>query len=237
MKFKNQEFSSESRKEFCKKFSELSKKEIERPKALDIDEFSSLHEGIALQNRNQLCHEQVVRENVLEFLLSFTFREHIVELDNVDTMVFQLVGVRRSRHSRKEKVTLDDLFMFHSMDGGASRRLPPPPSSPSKTFPASVSGEPKNDPRLPIYSTHDATLHHTPPLPSFVPTTATTTSKTTPRSHLPTAITITSQTVAIVTTFTETTHPPITPPQPPPATWEAVKEAFGCLEAANEAFG
>nr|GEY14269.1 hypothetical protein [Tanacetum cinerariifolium] len=62
--------------------------------------------------------EQVTREYVLEFLSSFTFREHIVELDNVDTMVFQLGGVRRiaGRHSGNEKVTLDDLFLLHSLD-------------------------------------------------------------------------------------------------------------------------
>ncbi|GKC20332.1 hypothetical protein Tco_1022482, partial [Tanacetum coccineum] len=61
----------------------LTKKEIERPETLDIDEFSSLHEGIALQNLNQLC-----------------------------------------RHSGKEKVTLDDLFLLHSMDGGARVDVP-----------------------------------------------------------------------------------------------------------------
>ncbi|GJZ51367.1 hypothetical protein Tco_0605882 [Tanacetum coccineum] len=124
LKFKKQELSSESQKEFRKKLSELSKKEIERPKALDIDEFSSLHEEIALQNLNQLYHEQIIREYVLEFLSSFTFREHIMELDNVDTMVFQLGGVRRSRHSGKEKVTLDDLFLLHSMDAGAWLDVP-----------------------------------------------------------------------------------------------------------------
>nr|GFC02946.1 hypothetical protein [Tanacetum cinerariifolium] len=32
------------------------KKEIERPEALDIEEFVSLHEGILLQNPNQFCH-------------------------------------------------------------------------------------------------------------------------------------------------------------------------------------
>ncbi|GJR18951.1 hypothetical protein Tco_0967478 [Tanacetum coccineum] len=110
------------RKEFRKKLSKLSKKEIERLEALDIDEFSSLHEGIVLQNLNQLCHihEQVIREYVLEFLSSFTFREHIVELDSVNTMVIQLGG----KHSGKDKVTLDDLFLLHSMDGGARVDVP-----------------------------------------------------------------------------------------------------------------
>ncbi|GJY02965.1 hypothetical protein Tco_0361117 [Tanacetum coccineum] len=78
-------------------------------------------------------------------------RDNIVDLDNVETMVFQLGREKRSmtmrqfildlglytpeemgynlfepfyescfrsRHSRKEKVTLDDLFLLHSMDGG-----------------------------------------------------------------------------------------------------------------------
>ncbi|GJR63369.1 hypothetical protein Tco_1505531 [Tanacetum coccineum] len=146
LKFKNEDFSSESQKEFRKKLLEFSKKEIERPEAFDIDEFSSLHEGIALQNLNQIYYisytqddrtftsqawnmlfriqEQVIREYVLEFLSSFTFREHIMELDNVDTMVFQLGGVRRSRRNGKEKVTLDDLFLLHSMDKGARVDVP-----------------------------------------------------------------------------------------------------------------
>nr|GEY47385.1 hypothetical protein [Tanacetum cinerariifolium] len=55
-------------------------KEIERPEALDIYEFGALHEG----------------EYVMEFLLSFTFRDHIMDLDN-------------GWHSGKEKVTMDDL--------------------------------------------------------------------------------------------------------------------------------
>ncbi|GJY68773.1 hypothetical protein Tco_0471755 [Tanacetum coccineum] len=49
-------------------------KEIEKPEALDIDEFSALYEGIALRNLITL-------------------------------------------HSGKEKVTLDDLFLLHSMVG------------------------------------------------------------------------------------------------------------------------
>ncbi|GJS62940.1 hypothetical protein Tco_0677504 [Tanacetum coccineum] len=101
----------------------MSIKEIKRPEALNIDEFGALHEGIALQNLNQLCHvsyreedrtftsqawnmlfrihERVVREYVMEFLSSFTFRDHIVDLDNADTMVFQLGGVKRSMIMRQ----------------------------------------------------------------------------------------------------------------------------------------
>ncbi|GKC40864.1 hypothetical protein Tco_1053248, partial [Tanacetum coccineum] len=79
--------------------------------------------GIALQNLNQLCHvsyteedrtftsqewnrlfriqERVVREYVMEFLSSFTFRDHIIDLDNIDTVVFQLGGVKRSMTMRQ----------------------------------------------------------------------------------------------------------------------------------------
>ncbi|GJV12328.1 hypothetical protein Tco_1353869 [Tanacetum coccineum] len=109
---------------------------------LDFEEFGALHDGSDLQNLDQFCHvsyeqddrrfvsqawnrlfrikEQVVREYVMEFLSSFTFRDHVEELDEADTMVFQLGGEKRSRHSGKEKVTLDDLFLLHSMDVGVS---------------------------------------------------------------------------------------------------------------------
>ncbi|GJR45934.1 hypothetical protein Tco_1314037 [Tanacetum coccineum] len=124
---------------------------------LDFEEFGALYNGITLQNLEQFCHvsyeqddrrfvsqawnrlfrikEQVVREYVMEFLSSFTFRDHIEELDEADTMVFQLGGEKRSmtmrqfiqalgRHSRKKKVTLDDLFLLHSMDGGVNVDIP-----------------------------------------------------------------------------------------------------------------
>ncbi|GJV93372.1 hypothetical protein Tco_1541185, partial [Tanacetum coccineum] len=38
--------------------------------------------------------EQVVREYVMEFLSSFTFKDHIEELDEANTMVFNLDGKR-----------------------------------------------------------------------------------------------------------------------------------------------
>ncbi|GKE21551.1 hypothetical protein Tco_1433063 [Tanacetum coccineum] len=157
LKFNNRNFSSDSQKEFRKRFSEIRINEIECPEGLDFEEFRALHEGIALQNLNQFfqviyeqddrhftsqawnrllrINEQVVREYVMEFLSSFTFRDHIEELDTADTMVFQLGGERMSmtirqfiqalgRHSGKEKVTLDDLFLLHSIDGGVSVDVP-----------------------------------------------------------------------------------------------------------------
>ncbi|GJZ99053.1 hypothetical protein Tco_0671604, partial [Tanacetum coccineum] len=78
--------------------------------------------------------EQVVREYVMEFLSSFTFRDHVEELDVADTRVFQLGGGKEehdhetvhpgSWHIGKEKVNLDDLFLLHSMDGGVSVDVP-----------------------------------------------------------------------------------------------------------------
>ncbi|GKD88684.1 hypothetical protein Tco_1364191 [Tanacetum coccineum] len=117
LKFKNHEFSSKSQKEFRKKFSELTKKEIERPEALDIDEFSSLHEGIALQNLNQLCHVSYTQDD-----RTFTSQAWN-RLFRIQEQVIR-EGIRRSRHSGKEKVTLDDLFLLHSMDGGARVDVP-----------------------------------------------------------------------------------------------------------------
>ncbi|GJS50323.1 hypothetical protein Tco_0600444 [Tanacetum coccineum] len=70
--------------------------------------------------------EQVVREYFMEILSSFTFRDHIEELDEADTMesAHQLQPHPICRHSGKENVTLDDLFLLHSMDGGVSVDIP-----------------------------------------------------------------------------------------------------------------
>ncbi|GJR65481.1 hypothetical protein Tco_0011546 [Tanacetum coccineum] len=48
LKFNNSDFSLNKKKEFKKRLVEIQRKEIERPKALDIEEFAALHEGIAL---------------------------------------------------------------------------------------------------------------------------------------------------------------------------------------------
>nr|GEX13461.1 retrovirus-related Pol polyprotein from transposon TNT 1-94 [Tanacetum cinerariifolium] len=105
------EFSSKSQKEFCKKFSELTKKEIERPEALDIDEFSSLYEGIALQNLNQFCHISYTQDD-----RTFTSQAW--------TRLFKIQEQVIRGHSGKEKVTMDDLFLLHSMDGGDRVDIP-----------------------------------------------------------------------------------------------------------------
>ncbi|GKE89358.1 hypothetical protein Tco_1566833 [Tanacetum coccineum] len=102
---------------------ELLRKEVEGPEALDYAEFGTLHEGLSLQNLDQLCHvsyrqdyrtftsqawnrlfrikEHVLRKYVMEFLFIFMFKDRVMELDVVDTMVFQLGEVKRSMSMRR----------------------------------------------------------------------------------------------------------------------------------------
>ncbi|GKD71524.1 hypothetical protein Tco_1325614, partial [Tanacetum coccineum] len=123
VKFNSYDFTPDNLKEFRKRYSKLLRKEIEGPEALDYAEFSTLHDGVALQNLDQFCHvsyrhddriftsqewnklfkiqEPVVKEYVMEFLSCFTFKDHVVELDIADTMVFQLGGVKRSMSMRQ----------------------------------------------------------------------------------------------------------------------------------------
>nr|GEU53480.1 hypothetical protein [Tanacetum cinerariifolium] len=118
LKFSTRTFTKGSQNEFRKRYNELLRKEIEGPEALEYAEFSTLHDGLLLQNVDQFCHvsyrhedriftsqawnrlfriqQQEVREYMMGFLSSFTFNDHVVELDIVDTMVFQLGGVKRS---------------------------------------------------------------------------------------------------------------------------------------------
>ncbi|GJU05277.1 zinc finger, CCHC-type containing protein [Tanacetum coccineum] len=94
LKFNTCNFTLDSRKEFRKRLTKIRIKEIECLEGLDFEEFGALHEGISLQNLDQI-KEKVVREYVMEFLSSFTFRDHIEALDEADTMVFQLGGEKR----------------------------------------------------------------------------------------------------------------------------------------------
>ncbi|GJW33780.1 retrovirus-related pol polyprotein from transposon TNT 1-94 [Tanacetum coccineum] len=109
-------------------------------------EFGALHEGISLQNLNEFFHvsfeqddrrfisqawnrlfrikEQVVREYVMEFLSSFTFRNMPVNYNPTQYVLTMTSDTHHRRHSRKEKVTLDDLFLLHNMDGGVSVDVP-----------------------------------------------------------------------------------------------------------------
>nr|GEX55071.1 hypothetical protein [Tanacetum cinerariifolium] len=93
-------------------------------KHLDILAHEYKDYAVTTSTRLFRIQEQVIREYVSEFFSSFTFREHIAKLDNVDTMVIQLGGIRMRRHSEKEKVTLDDLFLLYSIDEGARVDVP-----------------------------------------------------------------------------------------------------------------
>ncbi|GJU88393.1 hypothetical protein Tco_1300816 [Tanacetum coccineum] len=106
LKFNNHDFSLDSRKEFKKRLVVIQKKEIERPEALDIEEFAALHEGISLQNLNQFCH------------VSFMHADRTFTSQTWNRLF------RIQEHSGKEKVTLDDLFLLHSIDGGVSVDVP-----------------------------------------------------------------------------------------------------------------
>nr|GEY20592.1 hypothetical protein [Tanacetum cinerariifolium] len=115
-----------SQKEFCNNHKGLLSKEIEGLEALDYVEFNTLREGRAFLTLEQFCYvsfrhndrnftsqawnrlfgirEQVVRVYVLELLSSFKFRDHVVELDIDDTMVFQLLGTRRTKGYKKKSM-------------------------------------------------------------------------------------------------------------------------------------
>ncbi|GJY22420.1 hypothetical protein Tco_0396078 [Tanacetum coccineum] len=118
LKFNNRDLSLDSKKEFKKRLVEILKKEIERLEALDIKEFASLHNGIKLQNLNQFCHVSFMQDD-----RTFTCQA----LNSLFRILEQLGGEKQSmmiRHSRKENVTLDDLFLLHCMDGRVSVDVP-----------------------------------------------------------------------------------------------------------------
>ncbi|GJY44246.1 hypothetical protein Tco_0432459 [Tanacetum coccineum] len=103
-------------------YKELMKKEIDGPEALNFTDIGNIHGGRALQELDEFYREPVIREYVLEFFSTISFRDDVVELDVNDRVVFQLGGIMRKMTMReyfvKEKVTLADLFYLHSMDGG-----------------------------------------------------------------------------------------------------------------------
>ncbi|GJX12589.1 hypothetical protein Tco_0204347 [Tanacetum coccineum] len=65
-------------------------------------------------NRLFRIQESVIQEYVLEVLSSFKFRDHVVELDIIDTIFFQLGGVKRSMTMRFNALgqgeLVDDIF-------------------------------------------------------------------------------------------------------------------------------
>ncbi|GKD74697.1 hypothetical protein Tco_1332979, partial [Tanacetum coccineum] len=102
IKFNNRDFLINSRKEFCNNHKGLLSKEIEGPKAFDYAKFSTLL---------FMIREQVVREYVLEFLSSFKFGDHVMELYIADTMVFQFGGVKRNMSMRPNNYNPMEYFV------------------------------------------------------------------------------------------------------------------------------
>ncbi|GKF55107.1 hypothetical protein Tco_0165447, partial [Tanacetum coccineum] len=112
LKFNNSGFSQDNRKEFRANHNTLLRKEIKGLEALDFAEFGTIHEGQALQEFDQFSHvsykhkdrkftsqawnrlfriqESMIREYVLEVLSSIKFRDHVVELDIIDTIFFSI---------------------------------------------------------------------------------------------------------------------------------------------------
>ncbi|GJR79986.1 hypothetical protein Tco_0150771 [Tanacetum coccineum] len=110
LKFKNRDFSINSRKEFRNNYKVLLNKEIEGPEALDYTEFSTLQEGRALQALEQLCHV-IFRHDGRTFTsqawnMLFRIREQVIR-----------DWGREEEYNAKVKITLEDLFFLHSMDG------------------------------------------------------------------------------------------------------------------------
>ncbi|GJX06020.1 hypothetical protein Tco_0193952 [Tanacetum coccineum] len=85
------------------------------PEGLDFEEFGALHDGIALQNLDQFFHVSYEQDDRCFVSQAWNRLFRIKE---------QLGWEKRSRQSGKEKVTLDDLFLLHSMDGGVSVDVP-----------------------------------------------------------------------------------------------------------------
>nr|GEX05142.1 hypothetical protein [Tanacetum cinerariifolium] len=95
------------------------KKDTEGPEALNFTDFGNIHGGRALQDLDEFCrvsfrHEDrtftsqawnrlfriqnpVIHEYVLEFLSTIHFKDHVVKLDVVDTVVFQPGCLEKSK--------------------------------------------------------------------------------------------------------------------------------------------
>ncbi|GJT38099.1 hypothetical protein Tco_0937964 [Tanacetum coccineum] len=82
---------------------------------LDFEEFGALYEGTALQNLDQFFHVSFEQDD-----RRFTSQDW----NRLFRIKEQLGEERRRRHSGKEKVTLQDLFLLHSIDGGVGVDVP-----------------------------------------------------------------------------------------------------------------
>ncbi|GKA79445.1 hypothetical protein Tco_0786041 [Tanacetum coccineum] len=85
LKFESYDFTQESKKAFRTTYKDLMKRDIEGPEALDFVDFGNIHGGRALQDLDEFYHD------------------HVVELDVVDMVVFQLGGAKR-RCPEKSKI-------------------------------------------------------------------------------------------------------------------------------------
>ncbi|GJX40902.1 hypothetical protein Tco_0255892 [Tanacetum coccineum] len=144
LKFDNREYSKESKKTYRDAYKVLMKKEIKGPEALNFVDYGNIQNGRALQDLDEFCRvsfrhedrsfssqtwnmlfriqEHVIREYVLEFLSIVSFRDHVVDLDVNDILVFQLGGVTKKMAMRQFSLALrlysakemnNNLFAFY----------------------------------------------------------------------------------------------------------------------------
>ncbi|GKA11027.1 hypothetical protein Tco_0690460 [Tanacetum coccineum] len=101
LKFNNRDFTLDSHKEFKKRLTKIQKKEL------------SALKGLTLRNL-----VPSMKESLSKTLTSFA----MLVLNMMIGALLLKLGI--GRHSGKEKVTLDDLFLLHRMDGGVSVDVP-----------------------------------------------------------------------------------------------------------------
>ncbi|GJR10643.1 hypothetical protein Tco_0793295 [Tanacetum coccineum] len=115
--FDSRDYTRENKKAYRAAYKVLMKKEIEVPKALNFSNFGNIHGVRTLHELDEFCRfsfrhedmsfssqawnklfriqEPVIREYVLEFLSTISFKDHVVELDVNDHVVSQLGGLLR----------------------------------------------------------------------------------------------------------------------------------------------
>ncbi|GJX77607.1 hypothetical protein Tco_0691512 [Tanacetum coccineum] len=114
LNFNIREYSCKTKKTYREAYNALKKQEIDRPEALNFANFRNVNNGRALRDIDEFCRvsfrhldrsftsqawnmlfriEEPVREYVFEFLYTVSFKDHVVELDVNDTLIFQ-IGAR-----------------------------------------------------------------------------------------------------------------------------------------------
>ncbi|GJY09794.1 hypothetical protein Tco_0377979 [Tanacetum coccineum] len=118
LQFNNREYSRESKKTYWDAYKGLMKKEIEGPETLSFVDYGNIQNGGPLQE----IQEPMIRKYVLEFISTIRFRDHVVDLDVNDTLVFQLGGIVRRMKMRQFSLELglysaeemnNNLFAFY----------------------------------------------------------------------------------------------------------------------------